>query len=147
MSDLFNLERFVTAQEPVLDTVLEELKAARKRTHWMWFIFPQLRELGRSSTAKFYGIASLEEASAYLGHSLLGPRLIRCTRTVLESQGRSLPQIFGSPDDLKFGSSMTLFEAAASSEEARVFGMAIDRLCAGERDERTLHLIARTSGM
>src|SRR5690349_3997042 len=86
MSDPFNLERFVTAQEPVFDTVLEELKAARKRTHWMWFIFPQLRDLGRSATAKFYGISSLEEAQAYLGHPLLGPRLILCARTVLESE-------------------------------------------------------------
>jgi uncharacterized protein (DUF1810 family) len=113
----------------------------------MWFIFPQLRDVGRSSTAKFFGIGSLEEARAYLRHPLLGPRLILCARTVLESDGQSLSAIFGSPDDLKFRSSMTLFEAAAASEEARVFGMAIDRLCAGERDERTLHLIARTTGM
>jgi uncharacterized protein (DUF1810 family) len=147
MSDPYNLERFVTAQEPVFDTVLKELKAARKQTHWMWFIFPQLRDLGRSSTAKFYGIGWLEEARAYLGHPLLGPRSILCARTVLESEGRSLSAIFGSPDDLKFRSSMTLFEAAARLEGDRVFGMAIDRLCAGERDERTLRLIARTSGM
>ena len=76
MSDPYNLERFVTAQEPVFETVLEELRAARKQTHWMWFIFPQLRDLGLSPTAKFYGISSLEEAEAYLGHRLLGPRLI-----------------------------------------------------------------------
>ena len=116
MSDSFDLERFVDAQETVFQTVLEELKAGRKRTHWMWFIFPQLSKLGRSSTAKFYGIDSLEEARAYLGHPLLGPRLILCTRTVLESQGRSFSEIFGSPDDLKFRSSMTLFEAASASD-------------------------------
>ena len=142
MSDRFNLERFVTAQDAGFDTVLTELKAASKQTHWMWFIFPQLRDLGRSSTAKFFGIASLDEARAFLGHPVLGPRLILCTRTVLETEGRSLTQIFGFPDDLKFRSSMTLFEAVATSDEARVFGMAIDRLCAGERDGRTLRLIS-----
>ena len=130
MSDPYDLERFVTAQEPVFETVLQELKAARKQTHWMWFIFPQLRDLGRSAPAKFYGISSLEEAQAYLRHPLLSPRLILCARTVLESEGRSLSAIFGSPDDLKFRLSMTLFEGAAASEEARVFGTAIDRLCA-----------------
>ena len=141
MSDPYNLEPFVAVQEPVFETVLQELKAARKQTHWMWFIFPQLRDLGRSAAAKFYGISSLEEAQAYLRHPLLGPRLILCARTVLESEGRSLSAMFGSPDDLKFCSSMTLFEAAAASEQDRVFGMAIDRLCAGDRDERTLSLI------
>ena len=142
MSDRFNLERFVTAQDPVFETVLKELKAGRKQTHWMWFIFPQLRDLGRSSTAKFFGIASLDEARAFLGHSVLGPRLIRCTRTVLETEGRSLAQIFGFPDDLKFRSSMTLFEAAGSSEEHWVFADALERFCAGERDQLTLRLIA-----
>jgi uncharacterized protein (DUF1810 family) len=92
MSDPYDLERFVTAQEAVFDTVIEELKAARKQTHWMWFIFPQLRDLGRSATAKFYGISSLKEAQTYLGHPLLGPRLILCARTVLESEGRRCPR-------------------------------------------------------
>jgi uncharacterized protein (DUF1810 family) len=142
MSDRFNLERFVTAQDAVFDTVLTELKAARKQTHWMWFIFPQLRDLGRSSTAKFFGIASRDEARAFLGHPVLGPRLILCARTVLETQGRSLSQIFGFPDDLKFRSSMTLFEAAATSEEHRVFSDALERFCEGERDQSTLNLIA-----
>ncbi|MBV8398045.1 MAG: DUF1810 domain-containing protein [Acetobacteraceae bacterium] len=142
MSDRFNLERFVTAQDAVFDTVLTELKAACKQTHWMWFIFPQLRDLGRSSTAKFFGIASLDEARAFLGHAVLGPRLILCTRTVLETEGRSLTQIFGFPDDLKFRSSMTLFEAAATSEEHRVFSDPLERFCAGERDQSTLSLIA-----
>ena len=88
MSNPVKADQFVTTQEPVFDTVLKELKTARKQTHWMWFISPQLRDLGRSPRAKFYGISSLEEAQAYLGHPLLGPRLILCARTVLESEGR-----------------------------------------------------------
>ncbi|MEO3434512.1 DUF1810 domain-containing protein [Inquilinus sp. CAU 1745] len=139
MANPFDLERFVTAQAPVFDTALAELKAARKKSHWMWFVFPQLRGLGHSSTAQLYGIASLDEARAYLLHELLGPRLTLCTRTVLESQGSSLHEMFGSPDDLKFRSSMTLFEAAAPDED--VFGRALDRLCSGKRDEWTLHFV------
>jgi uncharacterized protein (DUF1810 family) len=135
--DQFDLQRFVTAQAPVFDTVLAELRAGRKRTHWMWFVFPQLRGLGQSSTARFYGIGSLDEARAYHAHPLLGPRLTRCTRTVLESDAPSLHDIFGSPDDLKFRSSMTLFEAAVADP---VFAQALDRWCAGERDPRTLTL-------
>ena len=141
MNGHFDLKRFVTAQDAVFEAVLKELKAARKQTHWMWFIFPQLRGLGSSPTAQFYGIGSLEEARAYLGDPLLGPRLILCTRTVLASQRRSPSQIFGSPDDLKFRSSMTLFEAV-TPEGNCVFGAALDRLCAAERDERTLRLIS-----
>jgi len=108
-ADPFNLERFVTAQEPVFETVLAELRAARKRSHWMWFIFPQLAALGRSSTAKFYGIASMDEARAYLAHPGLGPRLETCTGIVVKAGAPSLHAIFGSPDDLKFRSCMTLF--------------------------------------
>ncbi len=141
VADPFDLNRFVMAQAPVFETALTELKAARKASHWMWFIFPQLRGLGHSSLALFYGIGSLDEARAYLNHSLLGPRLMLCARTVLESSGRSLHEIFGSPDDLKFRSSMTLFEAAASQGE-RVFGLALDRWCAGQRDRRTLELLS-----
>jgi uncharacterized protein (DUF1810 family) len=137
--DPFNLERFVAAQQPVFDTALAELKAGSKRSHWMWFVFPQLRGLGHSPTAQFYGIASLDEARAYLQHDVLGSRLTLCTQTVLESQGHSLHEIFGSPDDLKFRSSMTLFEAAAPEED--VFGRALDRMCSGKRDERTLHFV------
>jgi uncharacterized protein (DUF1810 family) len=139
--DPFDLNRFVTAQAPVFDTVLEELQAGRKRTHWMWFIFPQLRGLGQSATARFYGIGTLDEARAYYAHSLLGPRLARSTRTALESNARSLHDIFGSPDDVKFRSSMTLFEAAVP-EAGPVFAQALDRWCPGERDPRTLQLIA-----
>lgn len=140
-ADPFNLERFVIAQAPVFDTALAELQAARKRSHWMWFIFPQLRGLGLSSNAQFYGIGSLDEAHAYLAHPVLGPRLILCTRTVLEANGRSLHDMFGSPDDLKFQSSMTLFEAAASGEED-AFGRALDRWCEGKRDARTISLLS-----
>jgi uncharacterized protein (DUF1810 family) len=139
--DRFDLQRFVKAQEPVIDVVLEELTAGRKKTHWMWFIFPQLRVLGRSATARFYGIGSPAEARAYDADPLLGPRLILCARTVLESTALSLHDIFGSPDDMKFRSCMTLFEAAVPQADA-VFGQALERWCAGERDPRTLQLIA-----
>jgi uncharacterized protein (DUF1810 family) len=144
-SDRFDLERFVKAQAPVFDVVLQELRDGRKRTHWMWFIFPQLRDLGRSSTARFYGIGSLEEARAYHAHPLLGSRLTLCTRTVLESTAPSLHDIFGSPDDLKFQSCMTLFEAAASQADAS-FAQALERWCGGERDRHTLQLIAGGAG-
>jgi uncharacterized protein (DUF1810 family) len=142
MSDRFDLDRFVKAQAPVFDTVLEELKAGRKRTHWMWFVFPQLRGLGHSSTARFYGIGSLDEARAYHAHPLLGPRLTLSTQEVLESPARSLHAILGSPDDLKFGSCMTLFEAALP--KAPIFAQALDRWCAGRRDEMTLRLLSST---
>ena len=140
MSNSFDLNRFVTAQAPVFETVVAELEAGRKRTHWMWFVFPQLRGLGVSQTARFYGIASLAEASAYHAHNLLGPRLQRCTLLVLDSNAPSLHAIFGSPDDMKFRSCMTLFEKAAPGQNE--FGRALERWCAGERDERTLQLLA-----
>ena len=135
----FDLERFITAQSPVLDTVLAELSEGRKRTHWMWFIFPQLRALGHSPTAQFYGIGSLAEGRAYHAHPVLGMRLDLCTRTILQSRARSLHELFGSPDDLKFRSCMTLFEVAVP--EVKFFGQAIDRWCAGKRDDRTLELL------
>src|SRR5437588_13113912 len=113
MTDPFDLERFVTAQEPIFDTVLSELQAGRKRSHWMWFGFPQLRGLGHSSMADYYGISSLAEARAYLAHPVLGPRLDLCTRTVLEIEAASLHAIFDSPDDMKFRSCATLFALAA----------------------------------
>jgi uncharacterized protein (DUF1810 family) len=139
-ADGFDLQRFVTAQAPVFETALGELKAGRKRSHWMWFIFPQLRGLGRSSTAEFYGLASLEEARAYLAHRLLGARLSGCVETVLAIEGRSLHAIFGAPDDMKFQSSMTLFARAAASRESP-FWRALDRYCEGRMDERTLALL------
>jgi uncharacterized protein (DUF1810 family) len=142
-ADRFDLERFVTAQAPVLETVLAELRAGRKRTHWMWFVFPQLAGLGRSSTARFYGISGIEEARAYLAHPLLGSRLDLCTRIVLASQSPSLYAIFGSPDDVKFRSCMTLFSLAAD-DPGNPFGLALDRWCGGRPDEQTLVLIEPT---
>ena len=112
-TDSFDLERFVTAQAPVFATAPAELQAGEKRSHWMWFVFPQLRGLGHSAMAMRYGIGSLDEARAYLAHPLLGPRLIECTCAVLAIEGRPLHAIFGSPDDVKFCSSMTLFSLAA----------------------------------
>jgi uncharacterized protein (DUF1810 family) len=138
--DGFDLQRFVTAQAPVFDAVLEELRAGRKRSHWMWFVFPQLRGLGRSPTALFYGIASLDEARAYLAHPLLGPRLDLCTKTVMAHAGRPLRTIFGSPDDMKFRSSMTLF-ALASPDGSTAFRQALALWCDGEMDEGTLALL------
>jgi uncharacterized protein (DUF1810 family) len=136
----FDLERFVAAQAPVFETVLAELRAGRKRSHWMWFVFPQLRGLGQSATARFYGIASIEEARAYLAHPLLGPKLDLCTRTVIGSKGPSLHAIFGSPDDMKFRSCMTLF-SLATDDPANPFRQALDRWCGGRPDEQTLALV------
>ena len=135
-----DLGRFLDAQERVYDTALSELRAGHKRSHWMWFIFPQLKGLGLSPTARFYGIADLAEAQALLAHPLLGARLLACTRAVLGVNGRSLHAIFGSPDDLKFRSSMTLFEQAAGGREP-AFREALERYCGGEPDPRTLELL------
>jgi uncharacterized protein (DUF1810 family) len=139
-ADPFDLERFVTAQEAVFPAVLAELKAGRKRSHWMWFVFPQLQGLGHSSMAAFYGIISLREARAYLTHPLLGPRLVRCTRAVTNIEGGSLHEIFGSPDDMKFQSSMTLFALAAADPDSP-FYKALDRWCGGTLDAQTLRLL------
>jgi uncharacterized protein (DUF1810 family) len=144
-ADPFDLNRFVTAQAPVFAAALDELKAGRKQSHWMWFIFPQLRGLGRSPTAEFYGLSSLAEARAYLAHPLLGPRLILCTETVLALQRRSRHAIFGSPDDLKFCSSMTLFAIATGEGEA-VFRRALDHYCEGRMDTRTVALCQTGAG-
>src|SRR4051794_30955249 len=144
-ADRYDLERFVVAQEPVFATALAELQAGRKRTHWMWFIFPQLRGLGRSPTATFYGIASLDEARAYLGHKLLGPKLERCTDAVLAAEECTVHEIFGSPDDMKFHSSMTLFAVAAGAgEAASPYRDALDRRFHGTPDPQTLKLLGLT---
>ena len=136
---MFDLERFVKAQDPVIETVVRELRAGRKQTHWMWFVFPQLRGLGRSPMAQHYGIDTLAEARAYLGHAILGPRLRECVEAVLGVSGRTLHEIFGSPDDIKFRSSMTLFALVASDEG--LFQVALDRYCGGARDPATLDLL------
>jgi uncharacterized protein (DUF1810 family) len=134
--DPFNLQRFVDAQNPVFAQVCSELREGRKRTHWMWFIFPQLRGLGSSSMARRYAISSLEEATAYLKHPILGPRLRECTRLVTRIEGRPIEEIFSDPDYLKFRSSMTLFARATSDN--RVFTGALDKYFEGELDPLTL---------
>ncbi len=140
MDDPFDLERFVAAQDAVMAAVREELRAGRKRTHWMWFVFPQLRALGRSGTALHYGIASLAEARAYLAHPALGPRLRDCTALVCAAQGRTIHEIFGSPDDMKFRSCMTLF--AAADPAAPLFTEALRIFFDGQPDPLTVDLLA-----
>jgi uncharacterized protein (DUF1810 family) len=134
--DPFDLKRFVDAQAPVYGSVVDELRAGRKRTHWMWFVFPQLLGLGSSPMAARYGITSLHEARAYLHHELLGPRLRECTHLVNQVQNRSIAAIFGSPDDLKLCSSMTLFALAA--DDNHEFVELLDKYYRGQRDSRTL---------
>jgi uncharacterized protein (DUF1810 family) len=138
-TDPHGLERFVQAQAPVYGQVCAELAAGQKRSHWMWFVFPQLAELGHSSTAQFYGIGSRAEALAYRQHPLLGARLAQCTSLVLAVQGRTALQVFHSPDDLKFRSCMTLFQAVAP--EAPLFREALDKFYGGQGDPLTLSLL------
>ncbi|MEZ0359549.1 DUF1810 domain-containing protein [Mycobacterium sp. SA01] len=135
----FDLQRFVDAQDRVYHQVLAELRAGAKRSHWIWFIFPQLGALGSSSTAKRFGISSLAEAQAYLAHPTLGPRLRQCARLVAAIEGRSVDEIFGWPDNLKVRSSMTLF--AAATDDNADFVAVLDRFYGGERDTRTLELL------
>jgi uncharacterized protein (DUF1810 family) len=134
-----DLDRFVAAQAPVWDAVRAELAAGRKRTHWMWFVFPQLRGLGRSETARHYGIASRAEAEAYLAHPLLGARLREGVELVLATEGRSAHDIFGSPDDLKLRSCLTLFDAVSGG--AGPFARALERFYGGRPDPATLELL------
>ncbi|MCV7413268.1 calpastatin [Mycobacterium florentinum] len=134
--DPFDLTRFVVAQTPVYPSVVAELRDGRKRGHWMWFVFPQLRGLGSSPTAVHYGISSLQEARAYLGHELLGPRLRECTQLVNQVRGRSITEIFGSPDDLKLRSSMTLF--ALATDDPQDFTTLLENYYRGEQDALTL---------
>lgn len=135
------LQRFVAAQERVYPRALAELQAGDKRSHWMWFIFPQLAGLGHSDMARRYAIADRAEAEAYLAHPLLGPRLRECTGAMLDWAGkRSAEQILGPIDALKFASSMTLFEAAGGGKE---FGNSLDAFYNGTRDARTLDLLAK----
>lgn len=139
MADPFALERFVQAQEPLIADIRRELSAGRKRSHWMWFVFPQLRALGRSPTAQHYGIASLAEAQAYMAHPVLGPRLVECAGLVLAVERRSAHEIFGSPDDMKLRSSMTLFAGAAP--DTPVFGEVLRRYYNSEPDPKTIELL------
>ena len=135
----FKLDRFIHAQDRCYGTVLNELKSGDKRTHWMWFIFPQLKGLGRSSTANYYGISDLEEAGAYLDNALLRQRLIECTEAVLAVENRTLFEIFGNPDQFKFCSCMTLFETAGP--DITSFRDCLDKYCDGKRDRKKLHLL------
>ena len=139
MTDPFDLQRFLDAQAPVYPQVLAELRRGRKQSHWMWFIFPQLAGLGHSAMAQRFAIATRDEADAYLGHGVLGSQLRECTALVSPAEGRSIREILGSPDDLKFHSSMTLFGAVSSDPE---FSAAIARFYAKRRDQRTLDLLA-----
>jgi len=137
--DRYALERFVEAQERVYDAALGELRSGRKRSHWIWIVFPQLRGLGHSPAAQHYGISSLDEARAYLAHDVLGPRLRECTRLVAAIDGRSVDEIFGWPDNLKVRSSMTLFSHA--TDDNGDFRAVLDKFYAGEDDPATVELL------
>ena len=139
--DTYDLKRFLSAQEGVYERALAELKGGQKRTHWIWFIFPQIDGLGYSPTAKRYSIKSMEEARQYLDDTVLGKRLLECTEAVIALKGGSVSEIFGYPDDLKFRSSMTLFEKIVG--RGSVFSSALDRYCHGERDAATLRLLEK----
>ena len=143
MQDAFNLDRFISAQSAVYPQVLAELRLGRKRSHWIWFIFPQMKGLGHSTQANYFGIGSLEEAAAFLRHPVLGPRLGRCTRLVTLVEGRKIREILGSPDDLKFRSSMTLFARAAvdAGVAPTDFKDALKKYFNGEPDPLTLALL------
>jgi uncharacterized protein (DUF1810 family) len=143
MSDHDSLQRFVDAQAPIFEQACRELEVGRKTSHWMWFVFPQCRGLGRSSTALHYGIESADEALAYWRHPLLGPRLKHCSELVLNVRGRTALQIMGTPDDMKLHSSMTLFSQVAPAE--RVFTAVLDKYYEGLRDQRTLALLQPSS--
>jgi len=134
--DQYNLQRFVDAQSQVIDRVIAELRQGRKRSHWMWFIFPQIAGLGSSEMAQRYAISCREEALAYLNHPVLGPRLRECTELANKVAGRTVEDIFGYPDDLKFRSSISLFAHVAPGEE--VFRAALEKYFNGEPDEATI---------
>lgn len=142
--DPFNLNRFVSAQQGSYERVVSELQAGRKASHWMWFIFPQITGLGFSLTTRKYAIQSMVEATAYLEHELLGRRLIECTQLVLDIQGKTISDIFGYPDDLKFWSSMTLYSIA--DKPGNIFGIALEKYFESVKDARTLELLHRKPG-
>jgi len=143
LEDRFNLQRFVEAQSGVMERVCAELRAGQKRSHWMWFVFPQIRGLGSSEMAMQYAISGREEARAYLDHVVLGPRLQECAGIVVGLDGRTIEEIFGYPDDLKFHSSMTLFAEAANPSEW-VFEKALMKYFGGKADGATLAQLTST---
>jgi len=134
--DPYNLERFSSAQQAIYPQVVSELRAGYKTSHWMWFVFPQIRGLGRSPISLEYAISSRQEAAAYLQHPILGPRLKECTQLVLDVENRSAEEIFGSPDDLKFRSSMTLFAQVSPDDD--IFARALQQYFHGVQDQLTL---------
>ena len=140
MTNPFDLERFVHAQDPVYGDIQGELTRGRKQSHWMWFVFPQVAGLGFSAMSQRYAIASRAEAKAYHAHPIFGPRLIECTRLVLAVEGRTINAILGAPDDAKFRSSMTLFDAVSDQP---VFDEALARYFSGERDGATLEILSK----
>ena len=140
-SDPFQLSRFVKAQDQIYDRALAELKSGRKRSHWMWFVFPQIEGLGFSATTQYYSIKSLEEARRYLDHPVLGKRLRESTETILALEGLSASSIFGYPDDLKLKSSMTLFAGVAEGQS--VFMRVLEKYYQGNPDERTVAILER----
>jgi uncharacterized protein (DUF1810 family) len=144
MSDRYNLKRFVDAQASVYAQVTAELRSGRKRSHWIWFIFPQIEGLGHSETARHYAIASREEAVAYLAHPLLGARLCECVRLLMAFEGRPIGEILGYPDDLKFRSCLTLFAHAA--EDGQLFRDALEKYFGGEEDSLTVARLAAPGG-
>lgn len=136
MDDPYNLMRFVVAQLTSFNDAVSELREGRKKSHWMWFIFPQLEGLGSSAAARAFAISGLDEARAYLAHPVLGARLRECCALVNRVEGRSAHEIFGDPDDMKFRSCLTLFAAAAPEE--KLFAQALEKYFGGERDARTV---------
>jgi uncharacterized protein (DUF1810 family) len=136
VNDPYHLQRFVDAQQPVFENVCRELRDGRKRSHWMWFIFPQIKGLGHSDMALKFAISSREEAEAYLNHPVLGPRLRECARIVAALDGRAIEDIFGHPDTMKFRSSMTLFAHVATDN--KVFNDCLRKYFGGEHDPLTL---------
>lgn len=143
MSNENDLQRFVDAQEATIFDAMLELRAGRKRTHWMWFVFPQLRGLGQSQMAWHFGLQSVAEAAAYLAHPVLGPRLRECVELVLAVRGRTAREIFGTPDDLKFLSCLTVFAEAERGKGSGVFDRALRQYYAGQPDQATLELVAK----
>ena len=135
MSNEEGLQLFVEAQEQIYSRALDEIWRGRKRTHWMWFVFPQLAGLGRSAMAQLYGLAGADEARSYLAHPLLGPRYVECVAALQDLPGSDPVAVFGEVDAVKLRSSLTLFESVS---ENRLFGAALDRWCGGERDSETL---------
>jgi uncharacterized protein (DUF1810 family) len=142
LHDPYDLTRFVQAQGRDYEQALAEIRAGDKRSHWMWYIFPQFKGLGSSPTSMHYAIQSAEEAAAYLRHTILGPRLLACAEAALQVEGRSALDLFGSPDDLKLRSSATLF--ASVSPDGSVFHQLLEKYFGGERDVRTIELMARS---